>query len=127
MDTIANLLTRIRNAKDAKHKYVDVPLSKMNRAIVEVLIEQGFLLNCLSNDEARKLRVFLKYTNNRQSIIQGLKRYSKPGLRRYIKSDDIPSIMEGLGIAVLSTSEGVMDGEKARSKKIGGELLCTIW
>lgn len=126
-DPIANLLTKIRNAKDAKHRYVDLPSSRMAKAIVEVLKAKGFVENFLVNDEERKIRVFLRYSKARESVIQGLKRYSKPGLRRYIGYKEIPKFYGGLGISVLSTPQGVIDGETAKMKKVGGELLCYVW
>lgn len=127
MDTIADLLTRIRNALQAKHKYVDVSLSKMNRALVDVLIEEGFVQKSLANEETHMLRVFLRYTTSREPLIQGLRRMSKPGLRRFVARDEIPSVKEGLGIAILSTPQGILTGKTARTQGVGGELLCTIW
>ena len=126
-DPIANLLTKIRNAKGARHRYVDVCYSKMIKEIVEVLKQTGFIENYLINETQRTLRVFLKYSKAREPVIQGLKRFSKPGLRRYVGYRDIPSIFGGLGISVLSTPEGVIDGETAKRKKVGGELLCSVW
>ncbi|MEM8727442.1 MAG: 30S ribosomal protein S8 [Chlamydiota bacterium] len=127
-DTVAELLTRIRNAKDAKHKYVDVRLSKLSQSIIDVLKEKGYVRNFLVNEKKWQIRVFLRYIkNSRESIIHGLKRVSKPGLRSYIGYQDIPRVFSGLGIAILSTSAGVIEGEKARESKTGGELLCLIW
>lgn len=126
-DPIANLLTKIRNAKSAKHRYVDACYSKMIKEIVEVLKQTGFIENYLVNDNKHTLRVFLKYSGLREPVIQGLKRFSKPGLRRYVGYREIPSILGGLGISVLSTPEGVIDGETAKRKKVGGELLCCVW
>lgn len=126
-DPIANLLTKLRNSKDAKHKYVDVSYSRMNKDIVDVLKEKGFVENYLINENKRQIRVFLRYSRSRESVIQELKRYSKPGLRRYVGYKDIPVVLGGLGISVLSTPEGVIDGETAKKKKVGGELLCLVW
>lgn len=126
-DPIANLLTKVRNAKSAKHKYVDVVHSRTAKEIVEVLKFTGFIENYLVSDNKHTLRIFLKYSKTRESVIQGLKRYSKPGLRRYVGYRDIPNILGGLGISVLSTPEGVVDGETAKKKKVGGELLCYVW
>lgn len=126
-DPIADLLTRIRNACAAQHKYVDVPLSRMLLSIVSVMKETGFIENYIHSDEKRKIRVFLKYRKNRKPVIHGLTRYSKPGLRKYVKSAEIPVVLEGLGITVLSTPKGVLSGDKAKSLGVGGELLCKIW
>lgn len=126
-DPIADLLTRVRNACAAKHRYVDIPLSKMLLAIVDVMKETGFIDNFIHSDEKRKIRVFLKYTKNRAPVIHGLTRVSKPGVRRYVGVSDIPNVLEGLGITILSTPKGVISGDKARSMKVGGELLCKIW
>ena len=127
-DTVADLLTRIRNAKDAKHKYVDVCLSKMNQAIINVMKEKGFVVNSIANEKKRAIRVFLRYEKKTsQPVIHGLKRVSKPGIRRYVGYKDIPKVLSGLGTAILSTPTGVIDGEKAREMKVGGELLCLVW
>lgn len=126
-DPIADFLTRIRNAQRQKHRYVDIPLSKQKKNIAKVMQEQGFIENMIVNEEKKVLRVVLKYSNNRRPVVNGLKRISKPGLRRYIKHTDIPKILGGLGIAVLSTNKGVIEGEDARHQKLGGELLCYIW
>jgi small subunit ribosomal protein S8 len=126
-DPIADLLTRIRNAKQARHRYVDFRVSKIKVNIIKILQEQGFVENFLINDEAGKGRVFLKYANGREPVIQGLKRVSTPGLRRYVCTRQIPKVLGGMGIAIVSTSKGVMDGESARKQKLGGELLCLVW
>lgn len=127
-DTVADLLTRIRNAKDAKHKYVDVCFSKMNQAIIDVLKERGFVLNFIVNEKKHAIRVFLKYEKKtRQAVIHGLRRVSRPGVRRYVGYKFIPKVLSGLGTAILSTPSGVLHGEKAREMKVGGELLCLVW
>ena len=127
-DTVADLLTRIRNAKSAQHKYVDVQLSKMNQAIIDVLKTKGYVLSSIASEKKRAIRVFLKYDKmRRQPVIQGLKRISKPGMRRYVSYRDIPKVLSGLGIAILSTPSGILDGEAAREIKMGGELLCLVW
>lgn len=127
-DTVADLLTRIRNAKDAKHKYVDVKFSKLNQAIINVLKEKGYVNSFLVNEKKRQIRVFLKYIKNtRDNVIHGLKRVSKPGLRSYVGYKDIPRVFSGLGITILSTPAGVLEGEKARELKAGGEVLCHVW
>ena len=127
-DTVADLLTRIRNAKTAEHKYVDVRFTKLNKSIIEVLQSKGYVRNFLVNEKAYKMRIFLKYVRgSKRSVIQGLKRMSRPGLRRYIGCDQIPRVFSGLGISILSTPQGVVDGKKARELKVGGELLCLVW
>lgn len=127
-DTVADLLTRIRNAKDAKHKYVDVKFSKLNQSIIDVLKGKGYVTSFLINEKKREIRVFLKYVKGtRDSVIHGLKRVSRPGLRSYVGHKDIPRVFSGLGIAILSTPAGVLEGEKARELKAGGELLCLVW
>jgi Ribosomal protein S8 len=125
-DPIADLLTRMRNAKMAKHRCVDLDYSKMKLSIIKILKEQGFIENYLVNDEKRKMRIFLKYSPERECLMQNFKRISSPGLRRYVGYQDIPKILGGLGIAILSTPQGVIDGESARRQKVGGELLCLI-
>lgn len=127
-DPIADLLTRIRNAAMAKHRYVDIDLSKMKKAIVEVLKDSGFVEHFLIDEENRKMRIFLRYVKStRRCVITNLRRMSKPGVRHYISYNDIPHVLKGLGLAVLSTSKGVMSGTKARQAKVGGELICTVW
>jgi small subunit ribosomal protein S8 len=126
-DPIADLLTRIRNAKMAKHRCLDLSYSKLKLAIIKVLKDQGFVENFLVDEENRKIRIFLKYSQSRECVVQNLKRISSPGLRRYIGYREIPKILGGLGIAILSTPQGIIDGESARKMKVGGELLCTIW
>lgn len=126
-DPISDLLTRIRNAKVQRHKYVDFVFSKERLNIVNVMKEQGFIENVLVNEQEKKIRVFLRYGKNRKSVINGLKRMSSPGLRKYVGYQEIPFIFGGLGVAILSTSKGVIDGNAARMQKIGGELICLIW
>jgi len=126
-DPIADLLTRIRNAAHAKHRYVDVNLSKMKRSIVQIMKDSGFVENFLVNEEQRKMRIFLRYNKRRESVIHDLKRESKPGVRRYVACEEIPNIMLGLGLSIVSTSRGVISGHEAKKAKVGGELICTIW
>ncbi len=126
-DPIAELLTKIRNAKTAQHRYVDLNFSKMKVKILEILKNQGFIENFLVNEEKHKIRIFLRYTKNRESVIHGLKRVSRSGLRRYIGYGEVPRVFNGMGIAILSTPKGIIDGETARNLKVGGELLCTVW
>lgn len=126
-DPISDLLTRIRNAKLARHRFVDINLSKLNTNVIKVLEKQGFIERFLVNGELRKIRIFLKYADGRESVLQGLKRISTPGIRRYIGYKKIPKVLGGMGIAILSTPIGIVDGETARQQKVGGELLCFIW
>lgn len=129
-DPIADFLTRIRNATRAQHRYVDVSWSVIKQSIAEILKNHGFIDSFLVKHDDRKrgtMRVFLKYTDGRQPVIQGIKRVSKPGLRRYVGHQDIPHFYGGLGLSILSTSNGVMAGFDAMTKKVGGELLCLVW
>lgn len=126
-DPIADLLTRIRNAKMARHRFVDFRFSKEKLSIVKVLEAQGFLDKVLVNEEEGKVRAYLRYGQGREPVIQDLKRISSPGLRRYVGYDKIPVVLGGLGIAILSTPAGIVDGQKARELKVGGELLCLVW
>ncbi len=126
-DPVADLLTRIRNAKDARHRFVDFRPSKMKIEIIRILREQGFVDKVLVDEENSRARLFLKYSEGRDSVIKGLKRVSSPSLRRYVGYQAIPRIFGGMGIAILSTPSGIVDGETARKKKVGGELLCLIW
>ena len=125
-DPIASMLTSLRNAVIARGRFVDLDLSNIKHEILKVLEKQGFLEHILVDDQKKKMRVFLKY-DGREPLMQGLKRISKPSLRKYIPLEKIPRIFGGLGIVVLSTSQGVIDGEAAREKGIGGELLCYVW
>lgn len=128
-DPIADLLTRIRNANMARHDSVEVPASKIKNNIAEILKREGFVrdVEYVEDDKQGVIRVFLKYGKDNERVISGLKRISKPGLRSYVKSDSIPKVLNGLGIAIISTSEGVITDKEARAKKIGGEVLAYIW
>jgi small subunit ribosomal protein S8 len=128
-DTIADFLTRVRNATKAGHRYTDVRWSKVVEQIAETLKEALFIEHVLVRTENGKslMRVFLKYGAKRTSVIRGLRRISSPGRRMYVGIEEIPSVMNGLGLAVLSTPQGVMSGHKARDKHVGGELLCYVW
>lgn len=129
-DPIADFLTRIRNATRAQHRYVDVSWSVIKQNIAEILKTHGFIDSFLVKQDERKrgtMRVFLKYTDGRLPVIQGIKRVSKPGLRRYVGHQNIPHFYGGQGLSILSTSNGVMAGFEAVSKKVGGELLCLVW
>jgi small subunit ribosomal protein S8 len=129
LDPIADFLTRIRNAAAAKHRYVDVKKSKMIRAIVDVLVQRGFVAKVLEKKDGPQgtLRVFLKYTAGRKSVIQGLKRISSPGLRKYSGAKEVPYVYNGFGISIVSTPKGVLEGSEARKQNVGGELLCCVW
>ena len=125
-DTVADMLTRIRNATKAKHAYVDIRKSRLNREIAKVLQEMGFIAKFLVDEKKYVFRLFLKY-DGRNPLINGLKRISRPGRRVYVKSANIPYILDGLGTTIVSTSKGIVDGETARKQKCGGELLCSVW
>ena len=128
-DPIADFLTRIRNANMAQHESVEVPASKMKKDIAEILKNEGFVRDIEYVDDNKQgiIRVFLKYGNDGQRVISGLKRISKPGLRSYVKADAVPKVLNGLGIAIISTSEGVVTDKVARAKKIGGEVIAYVW
>lgn len=128
-DPIADFLTRIRNANMAKHESLEVPASKIKRSIAEILKNEGFIRDYefIEDNKQGIIRVFLKYGKNGERVISGIRRISKPGLRSYIKADAVPKVLNGLGIAILSTSEGVMTDKDARAKKIGGEVIAYIW
>ena len=126
-DPIADLLTRIRNAKSARHRFVDFCPSKIKIEIVKILQAQGFIERYLVNEEKKQARLFLKYAGGREPVIKGLNRMSSPSLRRYVGYKQIPRIYGGMGIAILSTPGGIVDGETARRNKMGGELLCLVW
>jgi len=126
-DPIAEFLTRLRNAQKAEHKFVDMSLSKMRKSLVEILLKQGFIEHFLIDESKKRMRIFLKYTQGRKPVMQGLKRVSSPGLRKYVGCKKIPKILGGIGIAILSTSLGLLDDRTAREQKVGGEILCYIW
>lgn len=128
-DTIADLLTRIRNASSAKHATVDVPASNMKKAITQILVDEGYVKGSQFIEDGKQgiIRITLKYGDNKSSVISGLRRVSKPGLRIYSSCEDMPKVMKGLGIAVVSTSKGIMTDKKARELNVGGEVLAFIW
>lgn len=128
-DPIADMLTRIRNANLVRHESLEVPASKLKREIADILKREGFIRDAEYIEDGKQgiLRIFLKYGPNNERVITGLKRISKPGLRVYAKNDEIPRVLRGLGIAVLSTSKGVMTDKEARQSKVGGEVLAYIW
>ena len=128
-DPIADMLTRIRNANSAKHEKVEVPASKMKKAIAEILKNEGYIKNYEIVDDGRQgvITITLKYGANKERAISGLKRVSKPGLRVYANSENMPRVMRGLGIALVSTSKGIMTDKAARKENVGGEVLAFIW
>lgn len=128
-DTIADLLTRIRNASTAKHATVDIPASNMKKSITQILLDEGYIKDYKVIDDGKQgtIRVTLKYDENRSSVITGLRRVSKPGLRIYAGCEDLPKVMKGLGVAIISTSKGVITDKKARELNVGGEVLAFIW
>ncbi len=128
-DTIADILTRIRNASSAKHATVDVPASNMKKAITQILVDEGYVKGFQFIEDGKQgiIRITLKYDENKNAVISGLRKVSKPGLRIYSSCEDMPKVMKGLGIAVVSTSKGIMTDKKARSLNVGGEVLAFIW
>jgi small subunit ribosomal protein S8 len=128
-DTVADMLTRIRNANAMKYKTVEIPSTKMTRGIADILTKEGFIAGYDVNKLAvgEMLVLNLKYSKTKERVINGLKRISKPGLRVYAKADEMPRVLNGLGIAIVSTSDGLMTDKEARAKKIGGEVLAYIW
>jgi small subunit ribosomal protein S8 len=128
-DPIADYLTRIRNAQTAGHRRVDVPASTMKRAITRILLDKGYIQNFLDIDDDKQglIRIFLKYDHYGQPVIKQLKRVSRPGLRNYVPKDEIPRVLNGYGIAVLSTSKGVMTDKEAKKLQVGGEVICHIY
>ena len=128
-DVIADMLTRIRNANDAKHETVDIPASNLKKSIAQILLEEGYIKNFQIVEDGKQgiIRVTLKYVAGKQKVIHGLRRVSKPGLRIYSNCEDMPRVMNGLGIAIVSTSKGVMTDKKARQNNVGGEVLAFVW
>ena len=124
-DPIADMLTRIRNANAALHETVNIPASRMKAAVLDILLQEGFVKNV--EKEENTLKVTLKYGSNNEKVITGIKRISKPGLRVYAKVDSIPRVLNGLGIAIISTSHGLMTDREARAKHVGGEVLAYVW
>ena len=128
-DPIADMLTRIRNANTAKHETVDIPASNMKKAIAEILNNEGYIKGYQIIEDGKQgvIRVTLKYTSNKEKVISGIKRVSKPGLRMYAPADELPRVLKGLGIAIVSTSKGIMTDKEARKLHIGGEVLAFVW
>ena len=128
-DTIADMLTRIRNASAAKHPTIDVPCSNVKKQIAQILVDEGYIKNfrVIEDNKQGIIRITLKYTENKSQVITGLRRVSKPGLRIYSNCKDMPKVMKGLGIAIVSTSKGIMTDRKARELHVGGEILAFVW
>jgi small subunit ribosomal protein S8 len=128
-DPIADLLTRIRNANMVRHERMEVPASNVKKEIAEILKREGFIrdVEYIEDNKQGILRIFLKYGQNNERVITGLKRISKPGLRVYAKATDVPKVLNGLGIAIVSTSQGIVSDKEARAKQVGGEVLAYVW
>ncbi|MCK9536087.1 MAG: 30S ribosomal protein S8 [Bacilli bacterium] len=128
-DPIADMLTRIRNANQMKHEYVEIPASKQKYEILKVIKQEGYIydVELIPNDKQGILKVTMKYTDKKDRIIKGIKRISKPGLRLYVKANEMPQVLNGLGIAIVSTSNGIMTDREARQKNIGGEVIAFVW
>lgn len=128
-DVIADMLTRIRNANDAKHQTVDVPASNMKKAIADILVNEGYIKSYQVIEDGKQgiIRITLKYGQGKSKVIKGLRRVSKPGLRIYSNCEDMPKVMNGLGIAIISTSKGIMTDKAARANNVGGEVLAFVW
>ena len=128
-DTIADMLTRIRNASAAKHDSVDVPASNVKKAIAQILLDEGYITSYTVLEDGKQgvIHITLKYGQNKSQIISGIRRVSKPGLRIYTNVEDMPRVMKGLGIAILSTSKGIMTDKEARKANVGGEVLAFVW
>ncbi len=128
-DPVADMLTRIRNANDAKHETVEVPCSTMKKAIAQILLDEGYIkaYEVVEDTKQGMIKITLKYGVNKQKVISGLKRVSKPGLRIYSSKEDMPKVLKGLGIAIVSTSKGIMTDKEARKNNVGGEVLAFVW
>jgi len=128
-DPIADMLTRIRNGNNAKHDSVDIPASNIKKQLAQILLDEGFIKGFDVIDDGKQgiIRVDLKYGKHNEKVISGIKRISKPGLRVYVKSDEVPRVLGGLGIAILSTSSGIMTDKVARKEGVGGEVICYVW
>ena len=128
-DPVADMLTRIRNANNQRHATVDVPASNMKKAIAKILLDEGYVKNVEYIEDGTQgvIRITLKYAENKQKVLTGLKRVSKPGLRIYASKEELPQVLKGLGIAIISTSKGIMTDKEARRQNVGGEVLAFIW
>ncbi|WP_019138784.1 MULTISPECIES: 30S ribosomal protein S8 [Peptoniphilus] len=128
-DPIADMLSRIRNANNARHKSVDIPCSNIKKEIAKILLDEGYIkgYDVVEDDKQGIIKIDLKYSGDGERVISGLKRISKPGLRVYVKCDDVPKVLGGLGIAIISTSKGIITDKMARQEKVGGEVICYVW
>ena len=128
-DPIADMLSRIRNANSARHKSVDIPCSNIKKEIAQILLDEGYIkgFDVVEDDKQGMIKVDLKYSEDGEKVISGLKRISKPGLRVYVKCEDVPKVLGGLGIAIISTSKGIITDKMARQEKVGGEVICYVW
>ncbi|MBL7574492.1 small subunit ribosomal protein S8 [Peptoniphilus asaccharolyticus DSM 20463] len=128
-DPIADMLTRIRNGNSARHKSVDIPASNIKKEISNILLKEGYIKNfeVIDDDKQGVIRIDLKYGENNEKVISGIKRISKPGLRVYVGSQDVPKVLGGLGIAIISTSKGMLTDKEARQNNVGGEVICYVW
>jgi small subunit ribosomal protein S8 len=128
-DPIADMLTRIRNANNAGHKTVEIPSSNIKKAIAGILVEEGYVksFEVIDDDKQGIMKITLKYLDNKQKVISGIKRISKPGLRIYAGKDELPRVLNGLGIAIISTSNGILTDKAARRNGVGGEVICYVW
>ena len=128
-DPIADMLSRIRNANNARHKSVDVPCSNIKKEIARILLDEGYIkgYDVVEDDKQGMIKIDLKYSQDGERVISGLKRISKPGLRVYVKCEDVPKVLGGLGIAIISTSKGIITDKMARQEKVGGEVICYVW
>ena len=128
-DPIADMLTRIRNANNAKHESVEIPASNMKKQIAQILVDEGYIksFNVIDDGKQDVIKVFLKYGPNKSKVLQGLKRISKPGLRTYVGKEEIPQVMRGLGVAIVSTTKGVITDKAARKENVGGEVIAFVW
>lgn len=129
MDTIAQFLTMVRNAGEAKHEKLDMPASKVRAGIAQILVEEGFIRSFKVAKDSKQgiMRLYLKYDENGKHVVNSIRKVSKPSIRVYVKSNEIPVVRSGLGISIISTSKGIMSGKKAAELKLGGELLATLW
>ncbi|HLR35642.1 MAG TPA: 30S ribosomal protein S8 [Tissierellales bacterium] len=128
-DPIADMLTRIRNGNDARHETVDIPASNMKKQIAQILLDEGYIkgFDFIEDNKQGIIRIKFKYADNNQKIISGIRKISKPGLKVYVNNNEIPKVLGGLGVAIISTSKGVMTDKEARKEKVGGEVICYIW
>ena len=128
-DPIADMLTRIRNANTVGHETVEIPASKMKKAIAEILKEEGYItdFDVIEDDKQGMIKVTMKYGSNKERVISGIKKISKPGLKVYAKANDVPKVLGGLGIAIISTSKGIVSDKEARKLGVGGEVICYVW